>query len=238
MADLISTQGVWASGVRGLPQEMSGIFLRHSSIGMVILVNYGHPRCRKRFSYAHEYAHALLDRKTTSAIVEQPGELAGFHRASGKRLRRGIPDAGRRREVVPRRGAWKRGGRAAATASPTGRQVDEPDEAEERPAPGSQQITYQDVVTFAHHFGVSYPAAVYRLSDLRFHERRREGKHSRENRTSPPDSSGRWTISTTATRRRRATTETRPGTRQPNRPARHRGIPPRGGFSGVASGPE
>ena len=48
---------------------MSGIFLRHSSIGLVILVNYDHPRSRKRFSYAHEYAHALLDRKTTSAIV-------------------------------------------------------------------------------------------------------------------------------------------------------------------------
>ena len=69
MADLITTQGVWASGVRGLPNEMSGIFLRHSSIGLVILVNYDHPRSRKRFSYAHEYAHALLDRKTTSAIV-------------------------------------------------------------------------------------------------------------------------------------------------------------------------
>src|SRR5205823_659690 len=44
----------------------------------------------------------------------------------------------------------------------------EPDEAEERPAPGSQQISYQDVATFAHHFGVSYPAATYRLSDLNF----------------------------------------------------------------------
>jgi transcriptional regulator with XRE-family HTH domain len=61
VADLISSQGVWASGA-DLPREMSGLFLRHSSIGMVILVNFHHARARKRFSYAHEYAHALLDR--------------------------------------------------------------------------------------------------------------------------------------------------------------------------------
>jgi hypothetical protein len=45
---------------------------------------------------------------------------------------------------------------------------DEPVEAEDRPAPGSQRITYQDVVALAHHFDVSYPVAVYRLSDLGF----------------------------------------------------------------------
>ena len=45
---------------------------------------------------------------------------------------------------------------------------DEPVEAEERPAPGSQRITYQDVVALGHHFDVSYPVAVYRLSDLGF----------------------------------------------------------------------
>lgn len=45
---------------------------------------------------------------------------------------------------------------------------DEPAVAEERPGPGSQQITYQDVVALARHFGVSYAAAVYRLSDLGF----------------------------------------------------------------------
>ena len=39
-------------------------------------------------------------------------------------------------------------------------------EAQERPAPGSQEITYQDVATLAHHFKVSYQAAVYRLCDL------------------------------------------------------------------------
>jgi len=167
MADLITTQGVWACGVRGLPQEMSGIFLRHSSIGMVILVHYGHPRCRKRFSYAHEYAHALLDRKSTSAIVSRRENSQDFieRRANAFAAAFLMPANGVRwflEEVLEKGGPSRR---YRVTYSSAG---GEPAEAEERPAPGSQQITYQDVVTFAHHFGVSYPAAVYRLSDLNF----------------------------------------------------------------------
>lgn len=167
MSDLITTQGVWASGVRGLPTEMSGIFLRHSSIGMVILVNYGHPRCRKRFSYAHEYAHALLDRKTTSAIVSRRENSQEFieRRANAFAAAFLMPVDGVRwffDEVLEKGGPSRR---YRVTFSSAG---GEPSEAEERPAPGSQQITYQDVTTFAHHYGVSYAATVYRLSDLGF----------------------------------------------------------------------
>jgi hypothetical protein len=53
MADLVASQGVWASGAV-LPDEMSGLFLGHASIRLVILVNFHHARARKRFSYAHE----------------------------------------------------------------------------------------------------------------------------------------------------------------------------------------
>jgi Zn-dependent peptidase ImmA (M78 family)/transcriptional regulator with XRE-family HTH domain len=167
MADLITTQGVWASGVRGLPQEMSGIFLRHSSIGMVTLVHYDHSTCRKRFSYAHEYAHALLDRKTTSASVSRRDNSQDFteRRANAFAAAFLMPAEGVRwflEEVLEKGGPSRR---YRVTYSSAG---GEPAEAEDRPAPGSQQITYQDVVTFAHHFGASYPAAVYRLSDLNF----------------------------------------------------------------------
>ena len=167
MADLITTQGIWASGVRGLPQEMSGIFLRHSSIGMVILVHYGHARCRKRFSYAHEYAHALLDRKTTSAIVSRRENSLDFieRRANAFAAAFLMPADGVRwflEDVLDKGGPSRR---YRVTYSSAG---GEPAEAEERPAPGSQQITYQDVATLAHYFGVSYPAAVYRLNDLNF----------------------------------------------------------------------
>jgi Zn-dependent peptidase ImmA (M78 family)/transcriptional regulator with XRE-family HTH domain len=164
MADLITRHGIWASGVLGLPNEMSGIFLRHSSIGLVILVNRDHPRTRQRFSYAHEYAHALLDRKTTSAIVSSKENSQEFieRRANAFAAAFLLPAEGVRwfLEHLEKGGA-SRGYRITSTSV-----GDEPVEAEDRPAPGSQQITYQDVVWLAHHFNVSYPAAVYRLSDL------------------------------------------------------------------------
>lgn len=53
MADVVRDQGIWACSAE-LPEEMSGLFLKHSSTGMVILVSYDHVRSRKRFSYAHE----------------------------------------------------------------------------------------------------------------------------------------------------------------------------------------
>ena len=61
MAELISTQGIWATGA-GLPDDVSGLFLHHRSVGMAILVNYQHQPARKRFSYTHEYGHVLMDR--------------------------------------------------------------------------------------------------------------------------------------------------------------------------------
>ncbi|WP_165231944.1 helix-turn-helix domain-containing protein [Aquisphaera insulae] len=164
MADVISTQGIWASGVKGLPDDMSGIFLRHSSIGLVVLVNYGHLRARKRFSYAHEYAHALLDRKTTSAIVTREQNRQDYieRRANAFAAAFLMPETGVRwfMETLEKGGPSRR---QRITYSSAG---DEPVEAEERPAAGSQQITYQDVVALANHFGVSYPAATYRLNDL------------------------------------------------------------------------
>ena len=168
MSDLITTQGVWASGVRGLPNELSGIFLRHSSVGMVILVNYGHPRARKRFSYAHEYAHALLDRKSSSAIVSSKANSQEFieRRANAFAAAFLMPAEGVRwfLDLLEKGGPSRRYRVTYTSAGDEG----EPAEAEERSTPGSQQITYQDVVAFAHHFGVSYPAAVYRMSDLNF----------------------------------------------------------------------
>ena len=164
MADLITTQGVWASGVRGLPNEMSGIF------PSALLDWARHPRQLrppkkpKRFSYAHEYAHALLDRKTTSAIVSSKENSQEFieRRANAFAAAFLLPAEGVRwfLELLEKGGASRR---YRITSTSVG---DEPVEAEDRPEPGSQQITYQDVVSLAHHFDVSYPASVYRLSDL------------------------------------------------------------------------
>lgn len=59
IVDLLTSQGIWCAGAE-LPAEMGGLFLFRPSIGVAILVNGRHAKARKKFSYAHEYAHAIL----------------------------------------------------------------------------------------------------------------------------------------------------------------------------------
>jgi Zn-dependent peptidase ImmA (M78 family)/transcriptional regulator with XRE-family HTH domain len=161
--DLISTQGIWASGVE-LPDEMSGLFLRHSSIRSVILVNYKHARPRKRFSYAHEYAHAILDRNM-NAIVSTNNNSHDLieKRANAFAAAFLMPQAGLHwfLGLIDKGGASRRHLHVYDVAG------DEDLDTERRAAPRSQRITFKDAAMLAHHFGTSYESAVYRLRDLR-----------------------------------------------------------------------
>ena len=161
LVNLIAEQGIWACGA-DLPDKMSGLFLHHASIGLVILVNDSHGRARRRFSYAHEYAHALLDRDrpVTVTSADNAAELiekrANAFAAAFLLPREGVS------EVLA---ALDKGqpSRAEETVfEATGGHFD----AQSRQAPRSQRITYQDAATLAHRFGVSYQAAVYRLLSL------------------------------------------------------------------------
>lgn len=171
VSELIASQGIWASGVT-LPDGMSGLFLRHPSIGLAILVNSSHAKGRKRFSYAHEYAHALLDRHgdvtisstdNSSEMVEKRANAfaaaflmpRGGMRASLRNLDKGLPS---------------RQDHAVFDAASGGHI-----EAAQRAPARSQRITYKDNALLAHHFGVSYQAAVYRLKSLRYISGRETG---------------------------------------------------------------
>jgi len=162
MSDLIAAQGIWVSGTV-LPHEMSGLFIRGRSIGMAILVNYDHVRHRKRFSYAHEYAHALLDRERNATISTSKNSSDLIEkRANAFAAAFLMPEQG----VIEFLRNMNKG-----QSSRQERQVydvanEEAIETEIRFAPGSQTITYQDVAMLAHHFGVSYQAATYRLKSL------------------------------------------------------------------------
>ena len=163
LSALLTTQGIWASGLK-LPAQMSGLFLQHSSIGLGILVNAAHSRARKRFSYAHEFAHALMDREAeiTVSSAENASQLiekrANAFAAAFLMPRGGIAEALRNLD----KGRPSRSEQSIFDAA-TGGSFD----AEIRPAARSQRITYNDVALLAHHFGVSYQAAVYRLKSLR-----------------------------------------------------------------------
>lgn len=161
--DLISTQGIWASAVE-LPHEMSGLFLRHASIRSIILVNDNHATSRKRFSFAHEYAHAVLDRNM-DAIASTSNNS---HELIEKRA-----NAFAAAFLMPQDGVyWFLGILDKGRASRMHLHVydvagEEEFDCERRSAPGSQRITFKDVAILARHFGTGYESAVYRLRDLR-----------------------------------------------------------------------
>jgi len=166
MADLITAEGLWASGTY-LPKEISGMFLRHSSLGMVILVNYTHPRARKRFSYAHEYAHALLDRSAAVTIsrTEDRDQLSEV-RANAFAAAFLIPETAVHAFLMHRN---KCVGSREAIPVYDGATEDlgTPVQAQRRSPPGSQRLNYQLVARMAYHFAVSYQAACYRLRGLK-----------------------------------------------------------------------
>jgi Zn-dependent peptidase ImmA (M78 family)/transcriptional regulator with XRE-family HTH domain len=166
MADLITAQGVWASGAT-LPDAMSGLFLHHPSLGQVILVNFDHSRTRKRFSYAHEYGHCLMDRNQPVSVTTTTNQSSLAEvRANAFAAAFLMPAAG----VSTLLKTLDKGAPSRQTLhvySPTGeRGAESAVEAQRRPAPGSQLITYQDAAQLAYHFVVSYKAAVYRLKNL------------------------------------------------------------------------
>ena len=163
VSELIASQGIWASGV-GLPNEMSGMFLRHPSIGFAILVNSSHPRGRKRFSYAHEYAHALLDRDRNIAIstADNSSELierrANAFAAAFLMPSQGVYDTLRGLD----KGLPSRQEQTVFDVASGGHT-----DAQFRSSARSQRINYKDIAMLAHHFGASYQAALYRLKSLR-----------------------------------------------------------------------
>lgn len=163
LAELIASQGVWASGAE-LPDSMSGLFLCHPDIGLAILVNARHVRARKRFSYAHEYAHALLDRDRTVTVSSADNAAELVEKRANAFAAAFLMPADGAAEVLKSldKGQPSRIEQTVFDAATGGRI-----EGHLRPAPRSQRITYQDAAITAHHFGASYQAAVYRLRSLR-----------------------------------------------------------------------
>ena len=164
MADLLSCEGIWASGAK-LPKEMSGLFLHQSNIGFVILVNYDHPRSRKRFSYAHEYAHALIDRKRSVNITSKQNANELIEKRA---------NAFAAAFLLPKTGAelflanLNKGGSSRRNFQVYNVATDEGMETERRSLASEQEVSFRDAALLAAHYGVSYQVAVYRLRDLDF----------------------------------------------------------------------
>jgi Zn-dependent peptidase ImmA (M78 family) len=162
IAALINGQGIWVAACK-LPDDMSGMFLSDKQDGFAILINGKHVSARRRFSYAHEYGHALFDREETLRLTQQSNaselveKRANAFAAAFLMPASGVGDQLRQLDKG-------RSSRQAQIIYDVAN--DRQSEVEIRPRPGSQSITYQDVAVLARHFGVSYEAAVWRLKSL------------------------------------------------------------------------
>lgn len=167
LAKLIAAQGVWAAKVT-LPEEMSGMFLRDSSFGMAILVNERHPLSRRRFSFCHEYGHALMDRGLSATVTTDKNRKDFLEvRANAFAASFLLPAEGveaflrERRKAIPSR-------QEEIVYDPQTEDAQDRVEAKSRNVAGYSKVTYQDAASLSLLFGTSYQAACYRLKSLGF----------------------------------------------------------------------
>jgi Zn-dependent peptidase ImmA (M78 family) len=145
-----------------LPDDVSGLTISNRSAGLFVVANRRHAPVRRRFSFAHEYAHTLFDRRLLGTVshTEDRDKLIEV-RANAFAAAFLMPSEGVRQFI----GAQGKGkpSRASAQVFDEAGAV----QAEGRAEPGSQDIQIYDLVHVAHHFGVSRLAALFRLRNLK-----------------------------------------------------------------------
>ena len=160
--ETLAYQNIWTAALQ-FPSEISGLFLSSPEFGMAILANFIQSPVRRRFSYAHEYCHALMDRN-------EPATITSVHNAKTRTEQRAnafaaaflMPEEGVRgflHHLGKGRGSRRE---EAAVDAVTEKGI----RGALRSPARSQHVTYADVVLLARHFGASYPAAVWRLRGL------------------------------------------------------------------------
>lgn len=163
IARLIASQGIWTATVP-FPDGVSGLFIAHKKYGLAIFVNDEHKRPRRRFSYAHEYAHSLMDcdRKEPEATSTKNRNDLIEKRANAFASEFLIPAVGvyesleRMHKGLPSRTSswlWD-----AATNQAVHHEV--------RRDTLAQKISAHDVALLAHEYMVSYDVAAIRLKDI------------------------------------------------------------------------
>lgn len=165
LAKLIASQGIWAAKAE-LPDVMSGMFLHDATFGVAILINARHPLSRRRFSFAHEYAHALLDRRAP-ATISSTKNRKDFRevRANAFAAAFLLPGDGvrsflrHRRKTLPSRVD-------DLVYDPLANDSHDFVAARTRHTASHGKVTYQDVASLMCYFRTSYQATCYRLKSL------------------------------------------------------------------------
>lgn len=157
---LISDQGVWAATLP-LPTHMSGLFLSARDFGVAVIANASQDPRRVRFSLAHEYGHALMDRDQPASTTQTNNRKDTREQRANAFAAAFLMPADGVRDML---GAMGKGhGSRREEAAPDALSNEEGILGELRSPPRSQIVTVVDAALMAEHFGVSYPAAVWRL---------------------------------------------------------------------------
>jgi Zn-dependent peptidase ImmA (M78 family) len=161
LTELLETQGV-RTAVVDLPEDVSGLTLSDKSVGIFVVANRVHHHLRRRFSFAHEYAHVVVDRARFGLVsrASERDDLVEV-RANSFAASFLMPEEGVR-HFVATLGKGKPS-RSYAEIFDEGGALS----VEGRTEPGTQAVQLYDVVQMAHHFGVSRISALYRLRNLR-----------------------------------------------------------------------
>jgi Zn-dependent peptidase ImmA (M78 family)/DNA-binding XRE family transcriptional regulator len=163
----INEQGVWAA-TSNLRSDMAGFFMQHPAIGLVTIANASHKPPRRRFSFAHEYGHVLMDRDRDLQVTStaNSGELVE-KRANAFAAAFLLPTSGIEHFLAGmEKGRSTRQQQLVYDVASNGKF-----DVEGREAPNSQTITFQDVALLATNYGVSYEAAAYHLNSMRYIDR-------------------------------------------------------------------
>jgi Zn-dependent peptidase ImmA (M78 family)/DNA-binding XRE family transcriptional regulator len=161
LAVLLEMQGV-RTGLVDLPEDVSGLTLSDRKVGLFVVANRMHHHLRRRFSFAHEYSHVIVDRERFGLVsrASERDDLVEV-RANAFAANFLMPEDGVRHYVA---GLGKgRPSRAHAEVFDEAGSLN----VEGRTRPGSQAVQLYDVVQLAHHFGVSRLSALFRLRNLR-----------------------------------------------------------------------
>jgi len=163
----INEQGVWAV-TSHLSTDMAGMFMHHPAIGLVVVTNAGHVPSRRRFSFAHEYGHALMDRdRRVQLTTTSNSDDLVERRANAFAAAFLLPVSGVEHFLsTVGKGGSSRQQQLLYDVASNGRF-----DVEIREEPYSQTITPQDIAMLAINYGVSYDVVAYRLNTLRYLDR-------------------------------------------------------------------
>lgn len=159
LVHLLHGQGIWVGEVN-LPDNVSGFTLHDPIDGISVFANHAHHERRRRFSYAHEYCHAIADWQHHS-IVSRQEDRAEFREVRANAFSAAF--------LLPTKGVYDF--MAGLGKGRIDRSVQVFDEegaltARERSEAKTRAVAAHDVELLRRNFGVSYEASLYRLQNL------------------------------------------------------------------------